>query len=156
MTFDFLSSYGAARFGINTGNVLLDVERWLNSSHLHADGSYRRPSDTWMIISRERVLTRQRFAIIPDALPGLCVVDMPETKAIYRHLQHWDGSPFCILSLEKKRLYLKDIFLTHDLRAVRVCSPRAVECFDFTQPPSEGGGKYHRRLWKEQEACKNT
>jgi hypothetical protein len=152
-TFEFLASYGAARFGIETGNPIADVEHWLNSGHPQLDGKPRRPSDTWMIVSRDKLETQQRFAN-----PGIVISNESEIPAYLRHLMSWDGTPFCFLKLEKKRLYLRGIFLTYDLRAVRVCTPRSVETFDFTRTPSESSGGYHHRIWKwkERAACANT
>jgi hypothetical protein len=32
------------------------------------------------------------------------------------------------------------------LRAVRICSPKGVETFDFTKTPEETGSNFHKRL----------
>jgi len=142
-TFEFLAAYGAARFGLNSGNPVADVEKWLNSSHPQIESAPRRPCDTWLIVSVGALETRQRFSS-----PEVRIVDEVDSQAFARHLTEWDGQPRCFISLDKKRLYLKGLFLTYDLRAVRICTSRGCETFDFTQPPNETSGKYHHRIWK--------
>jgi len=38
--------------------------------------------------------------------------------------------PVCLVQFTKATLNVSNVFLTHDLRAVRVCSPDGVETFD--------------------------
>ena len=54
-----------------------------------------------------------------------------------------------VLSFSKAPLPIANLFITADLRAVRVCSPDGVETFDGTKSNEKEGGVAERNIAKE-------
>jgi hypothetical protein len=69
--------------------------------------------------------------------------------AFLAELEAWDGKPRIFLTFDKKPVPVGNVFVTYDVRAVRICSPSGVETFDFTVPPEKSSGVAHKVIWKK-------
>jgi hypothetical protein len=72
-------------------------------------------------------------------------------EAFATELINWDGEPRMFLSFDKAPIPIANMFMTLDLRAVRVCLPGGVETFDFTKPAPADAGKMQRNIEKERQ-----
>jgi len=69
-------------------------------------------------------------------------------EAFAEELERWDEAPRIFLTFSKAPLPIANLFMTVDLRAVRICSPGGIETFDYTQPVQEGAGVSQRNIEK--------
>tara|TARA_R110000744_G_scaffold43338_4_gene97292 strand:- start:217 stop:690 length:474 start_codon:yes stop_codon:yes gene_type:complete len=69
-------------------------------------------------------------------------------------LVHFNG-PVCLLEFTKAVFNISNIYLTHDVRMTRVCSPDGAETFNFAQVPEKHAGKAHRKIyeWTQKNAA---
>lgn len=72
-------------------------------------------------------------------------------EAFTAELINWDGEPRIFLSFDKAPIPIANLFLTLDLRAVRICLPGGVETFDFTKPAPGDAGTMQRNIEKERQ-----
>ncbi len=70
-------------------------------------------------------------------------------EAFADELAVWDGTPRMFLVFDKAPLPIANLFMTLDLRAVRICSPSGVETFDHTRPAPKTAGVMQRNLEKQ-------
>ena len=55
-------------------------------------------------------------------------------------------APWCFLQFENTIMSLSNVFLTHDIRAVRICSPKGVVTLNWLSDPTTN---IHRTMLKE-------
>ena len=79
-------------------------------------------------------------------IAGITCDSRPESMSFLEELKKWDGTPRMFLIFGQAPIPIANLFLTLDLRAVRICSPKGTETFDFTKTPEETGSIFHRRL----------
>lgn len=68
-------------------------------------------------------------------------------QAFAEELESWSGT-VCLLTFTKTPINLSNVFLTFDLRLVRVCSPEGVESFNWTTEPEDRSGVAFRNMHK--------
>ena len=128
-----------------TGDAAEDAQRALSSGHLMKKGGPRQRIATGWAIVRPGTST-MRFEL--TAL-GISYSKQTRFEAFQAELDHWDGSPRMFIEFDKKQIPLSKLFITYDLRVVRICSAKGTETFDYTTPPEKDGTKTHKILWKQ-------
>lgn len=79
-------------------------------------------------------------------IPGISYDSRTESMAFLEELKNWDNNPRMFLLFGKAPILISNLFLTLDQRAVRICSPKGTETFDFTQSPDDTKSDFHKRL----------
>lgn len=97
--------------------------------------SKSRLSSGWAIIRPGETLLQ--LALRAD---GLTQSPLTRFEAFAAELDGWDGRPRLFLTFDKAPLPIAHLFLTVDLRAVRICGVSGVETFDATRPPPPDAG----------------
>ena len=127
----------------------MDAWRALSSNHRlrkmgkNGEALRGRLSSGWAIVRPGGAVMRQRLAA-----PGIRYDDRTRFEAFADELAAWDGEPRMFLTFDKAQIPIAHLFLTVDLRAVRICSPQGVETFDYTRPAPPGAGPVQRKLEK--------
>lgn len=143
-TLEFFNQYFGRHLVTQTGHAVADATRALSSGHKMAKGGGpQRIASGWAVIS-EDVSTLQ-FKL---AATGLHYGEQTRYEAWLDALEAFNGKPVMLIEFDKKPVPVTQLFRTHDLRAVHVCSPGGTERFDFTKEPSTESGKVHKVLWK--------
>lgn len=143
-TLEFFNHYFGRHLVTQTGDAVADATRALSSGHKMAKGGGpQRIASGWAVIS-EDVSTLQ-FKL---AATGLHYGEQTRYEAWLDALEAFNGKPLMLIEFDKKPVPVTQLFRTHDLRAVHVCSPGGTERFDFTKEPSTESGKVHKVLWK--------
>jgi hypothetical protein len=152
-TLEFFNAYFGRHLILQTGNPLVDATRALSTGHAMAKGgTAQRIASGWAVISAAG--STMQFKL---AAKGLGYSDKTRYEAWLDALTAFDDQPLILLEFDKKPVPVANLFRTHDLRAVQVCSPGGAELFDFTQEPTSESGKVHKVLWKlKLERAKNV
>ncbi len=79
-------------------------------------------------------------------VPNIQLDPRNERDAFLEELKSWDNTPRIFLVFKKAPIPISNLFLTLDLRMVRVCTPKGVDSFDFTKSFEETGSKFHESL----------
>ena len=128
-----------------TGNAAADAQRALSSGHAMKKGGFpQRIASGWAIVRPDR--PTMQFEL---AAAGIEFSRLTRYEAFQAELDAWDGSPRVFIEFDKKPVPIQNLFVTYDPRAVRICSPKGVETFDYTQPPAKDGCKTHKVIWKQ-------
>jgi hypothetical protein len=120
--------------------------RALSSEHVLERGirKSRLLDGCWAIVRPTRTSLKTRLTV-----PQLHYDDRTWADAFADELSAWDGKePRIFICFKKRLLPAHNLFLSVDLRVVRVCSPQGVETFDATQAPGDGAGRMQRAIWK--------
>lgn len=115
----------------------------LTSAHLMASGKTARLVSGWAIVREGQPTMQQRLAI-----EGIEYDDRTRYQAFNDLLTDWDEKPVLLLVFDKSPLPIANLFLTVDIRAVRVCSPAGVYTFDYTQEPTDASPQFFKTLHK--------
>ena len=138
-TYAFFVEHFGRFFIERSGDDLADTERVLNMSFTNRAGKPQRLAAGWAVVS-----------------PGgsRLQLDIParsiESGAAGTRFQAFAAAlrqplPAMLLAFDKKPLGIDQLFVTHDLRAVRICDPKASETFDLDAEPL---ATYHRNIRK--------
>jgi len=126
-----------------TGDSVADARRALSGGHNMAKGGTpQRIASGWAVIA-EGLATLQ-FKL---AASGIQYSDATRYEAFLAALEGFSG-PLMFLEFDKRPIPVSNLFRTHDIRCVKICSPRGVETFDWTKPPEKTSGKTHKVLWR--------
>lgn len=143
-TLQFFNEHFGRHLVPQTGNQQVDAARALSSGHRMAKGGpAQRVASGWAVIKDSGSTLQFKLAAT-----GLGYSDKTRFEAWLDALECFDGRPIMLLEFDKKPIPVANLFRTHDLRAVQICSPGGVELFDFTKEPAPEAGKVHRVLWK--------
>ncbi len=143
-TLEFFNQYFGRHLVEQTGNPVTDATRALSSGHMMAKGgSPQRIASGWAVISEDASTLQFKLAAT-----GLNYGDQTRYEAWLDALGVFNGKPVMLIEFDKKPVPVANLFRTHDLRAVQVCSPGGAELFDFTKEPTPDSGKVHKVLWK--------
>tara|TARA_Y100000589_G_scaffold306881_1_gene322019 strand:+ start:545 stop:1009 length:465 start_codon:yes stop_codon:yes gene_type:complete len=145
-TFEFFNKNFGKYLTEQTNRPHMDAWHALSKSHPMINKEGKKSSSRlggWAIIRSGSVITQ--FNSIEDA-----IVHDTRTRfeAFEDELNKWDGSPRIFLSFDKAPIPIANLFMTVDLRAVRICTPGGVEAFDYTKPTSENSGVFQRNIEK--------
>jgi len=125
----------------------VDAWRALSSSHPMRNKAGKESSSRlasgWAIIRPKSASTQLALMV-----KGIKIDPRTRFEAFSAELDEWDGSPRMFLTFDKAPIPIANLFMTLDLRAVRICSPGVVETFDYTKTAQEGAGVYQRNLEK--------
>lgn len=110
----------------HTQNAVADADTLLSMSLPLHTGKTLRLSSCWMVVTCQWVATS--FKTLPEL--GFRH-DMERKKAIQAALK--SGEPCMLLALGKRTMAARDLFVTYDPRAARLCSEGAVKTYDATQ-----------------------
>ena len=138
-TFSFFMEYFGRHLVKRTGDDIVDTERVLNVSFSNRDGKPQRLAAGWAVVSPHG--SRLQLDI---PAPGI------ETGAAGTRFMAFATAllgplPVMLLAFDKKPLGIDHLFVTHDLRMVRICDPKNPETFDLNTEPV---GMYHRNTRK--------
>jgi hypothetical protein len=117
------------------------AQRALSSTHKLAKGGENRITSGWAIVRPDGVVLQQKLAAT-----GITYDARTRIEAFLDELKGWDGTPRLFLMFDKKPIPIANLFLTADLRAVRICSPKGVETFDFSAEPGPEAGDIQKTL----------
>lgn len=148
-TFEFFNFNFGQFLTPQTNNPFHDAWRALSSTHplvkKKKDGSNEtgRLVSGWAIIRPNGAVMQQKLAV-----EGIEYDDRTRFEAFADELNSWDASPRMFLMFDKSPIPIANLFMTLDLRAVRICSPAGVETFDYTKPGLDSAGVVQRNLEK--------
>ena len=143
-TLEFFNQYFGRHLVAQTGHAVADATRALSSGHAMAKGGNpQRIASGWAVISEGGSTLQFKLAAT-----GLNYGDQTRYEAWLDALEAFNGKPVMLIEFDKKPVPVANLFRTHDLRAVHVCSPGGYELFDFTKEPTFESGKAHKVLWK--------
>jgi hypothetical protein len=106
-------------------DVISDAQTLFGISLPQSQGSSLRLSSCWMVVTPEWVATN--FKVLPET--GF-KTNLKFPEAIRLALK--SGQPCMILSLGKRTLQPRDLFVTYDPRATRKCSEGSIKTYDAT------------------------
>ena len=133
-----------------TGNAPADAQRALSSGHvMKKGGAPQRIASGWAIVRPGK--PTMQFEL---AAAGIEYSKLTRYEAFLAELENWDGTPRMFIEFDKKPVPVSNLFITYDPRAVRICSPKGTETFDYTKPPEKDGTKTHKVLWKQKAGTK--
>lgn len=138
-TFEFFMEYFGRFLVKGTGDPLIDTERVLTTNFTNRSGKPQRLAAGWAVVSPEgsRLQLDIPTAGITTGAPGT------RFEAFAAALR--GPLPVMLLAFDKKPLGVDQLFVTYDLRAVRVCDPKSSETFDLNAEPIT---MYHRNIRK--------
>ena len=144
--FDFLNDNFGKHLVRQDGNSKENAERALSSTHLKADGGSSRLGAGWAIVKENHATLQLKLAA-----DGIHYDDRTRYQAILDALDAWDGSPAIFMVFDKTPLQLSNLFLTLDIRAVRICTPSGVQTFDYTSEPDRHSPEFFIELFKQRK-----
>lgn len=128
-----------------TGSAAADAQRALSSGHvMKKGGAPQRIASGWAIVRPGK--STMQFEL---AAEGIEYSKLTRYEAFMAELDGWDGTPRIFIEFDKKPVPVNKLFVTYDPRAVRICSAKGCETFDYTRPPEKDGGKTHKVIWKQ-------
>lgn len=138
-TYGFFMEHFGRWLTKRTGDDVHDTERVLNMSFHNRSGKPQRLAAGWAVVSPQG--SRLQLDI---PAPGIEVgAEGTRFDAFAAALR--GPLPVMLLAFDKKPLGIDQLFVTYDLRAVRVCDPKASETFDLESAPVH---TYHRNIRK--------
>ena len=146
----FYENFGKHFDPIKTNKPHMDASRVLRGSYkmkkLDSNGKPKpsRLAFGWAIIRPKK---KSSIKLELD-LKGILHDPIFEKEAFLKELKNWDETPRMFLLFGKAPIPISNLFLTIDLRAVRICTPKGVETFDFTKNPEDTESKFHKDLIK--------
>lgn len=123
----------------------MDAWHALSSNHPLPSGKQSRLVSGWAIIRPNSATLQTRLAI-----EGIGYDDRGRSRftAFAEELAAWDRTPRMFLLFDKASIPISNLFITIDIRAVRICTPSGVETFDYTQTAKPTAGIVQRNLEK--------
>ena len=147
-TYQFFNENFGKYLTAQTNRPHMDAWRALSSTYpmLNKDGkpSKSRLASGWAIVRPTGTIVQLKLT-----LDGLQYDERTRFVAFAEELAAWDGSPRMFLMFDKSPIPIANLFMTLDLRAVRICSPAGVETFDYTKPAPATVGLVQRNLEKQ-------
>lgn len=145
-TFEFFNEYLGQHLVEQTGNSYADAAKALSSGHLLVTGKKSRLGSGWAIVKPGQATVQLKLAAT-----GIHYDDRTRFQAIGEALDTWSGDPAIFMTFDKAPLPADNLFLTVDLRAVRICTPAGVQTFDYLKDPTEHSPQFHRTLFKQRQ-----
>lgn len=125
---DFFMRYAGYRLlpkEMHTDDSVDDAQTLFGISIAQNQGSVLRLSSCWLVITEDWVATSFKV----ETSTGFRT-DMKRPDAIRAALK--SGQPCMVLALGKRTMEPRDLFVTYDPRAVRMCSEGSVKTYDAT------------------------
>jgi hypothetical protein len=131
-TLDFFLQHFGRHFldeGKASGDPLRDAVRVLHASHpVTGKSPSRFNTGQAAVIRASGTILRGAFAV-----NGIRLTDISSTELIARTLLDWTGEPVMFLTFEKVLFPPDNLFVTYDLRRVRICNAKAVHTVNFVR-----------------------
>ena len=150
-TFDFFNKNFGCHLTKQTDNALADAQTALSMNHQLLTGKVSRLASGWAIIRPGGSSLQLGVKCSGITIAGNTV---SRFEAFIADLQAWKNEPRIFLMFDKRPVPIANLFVTYDPRAVRICSPKGVETFDFTKPPTDESGMVHKVLFKQMNGGK--
>jgi hypothetical protein len=135
--------------GEASGDLLRDAVRVLHASHpVTGKSPSRFNTGHATVIRASGTILRGGFAV-----NGIRLTDTNSTELIARTLLDWTGEPVMFLTFEKVLFPPDNLFVTYDLRRVRICNAKAVHTVNFVRvlgadKPAEVAAGWEQRLFR--------
>lgn len=110
---------------MHTDDAVADAQLLFSMSIPQSQGSFLRLSSCWFVVTADGVATS--FKVLPST--GF-QTDLKRPEAIRMALK--SGKPCLIMALGKRTVEPRDLFVTYDPRAVRMCSEGSTKTYDAT------------------------
>ena len=146
-TFEFFNQHFGRFLTEQTGDAIADAQKALSMNHPLLSGKTSRLGSGWAIIRPNR--STLQLGVRCSGEIEIAGNTVTRFAAFLEDLQKWNGEPRIYLTFDKRPVPASNLFVTYDPRLVRICSPTAIETFDFTQPPRDTSGAVHRNIYKE-------
>ena len=139
----------------NFGKFLLQDEglsyeltaRVLNSYHEGVGGKKpNRLTAGWALIQPNKAQLQKELAAKGIKYFG---PEVTRYEAFGGVLNNWKDTPTMFITFGKSSFSIENLFITVDLRQVKICEPSGVQAFDYTQDPDENSPEFHRILFKQ-------
>ena len=150
-TFDFFNQNFGRHLTEQTGNALADAQTALSKNHELLTGKASRLSSGWGIVRPSRSSLQLGVRCTGIDIVGNTV---SRFQAFIADLLAWNNEPRIYLTFDKRPVPIANLFVTYDPRAVRICSAKGVETFDFTKVPTDDSGMVHKVLFKQMNGGK--
>ena len=146
IAFDFFNDNFGKHLVSQDGSSQENASRALSSSHLTASGKPSRLAAGWAIVKENHATLQLKLAA-----DGIHYDNRTRYQAVRDTLDAWDGSPTLFMTFDKKPLSLSNLFLTVDIRAVRICTPSGVQTFDYTSEPNRYSPEFFRIIFNQRK-----
>lgn len=150
-TFEFFNQNFGRHLTPQSDNPLADAQTALSMNHKLQAGKASRLSSGWAIVRPGRSSLQLGVDCTGIEIVGNTV---SRFQAFISDLQAWSNEPRIYLIFDKRPVPLANLFVTYDHRAVRICSAKGVETFDFTKAPTNESGMVHKVLYKQMNGGK--
>ncbi len=145
-TYEFFNQNFSRHLVEQTGDPWDIAQRCLSASHPLAKGTTGRLGSGWAIVKPGQGIVQLKLAV-----SGLVYDDRTRYGAFLHELESWADVPIMLLVFDKKPLSISNLFITADLRAVRICTPAGVQTFQWTKQPEADAPSYHKIMFKQKE-----
>jgi len=143
-TFDFFNDNFGKLFSQQGNDPYENTANALSSTHARPEGKDTRIMSGWAIVRKGQAVMQYELAA-----EGIKYDTRSRFEAIDEALENWDEQPILFMTFTNKPLPIANLFLTIDLRAVRICEPSGVSTFDYTKEPTETSPQFYRTLYKQ-------
>jgi hypothetical protein len=143
-TFDFFNDNFGKLLSQQGNDPYENAANALSSNHARPEGSDTRIMSGWAIVSKGQAVMQYELAA-----EGIKYDTRTRYEAIYEALENWDEQPILFMTFTNKPLPIANLFLTIDLRAVRICEPSGVSTFDYTKEPTETSPQFYKTLYNQ-------
>lgn len=143
-TYEFFNRNFGKHLVSQEGTPWEATQRALSANHRLKSGSMSRLGSGWAVVREGRAMIQLGV----DA-EGLVFDSRTRFEAFLEVLETWNEEPVLLMAFDKKPLGIDQLFITADLRAVRICTPKGVQTFDWTREPGPEACEYHRILWNQ-------
>lgn len=143
-TFQFFNENFGCFLVKQTNVPHMNASEALSKTHPLQKGGQNRIVSGWAIIRPSGTVMQQKLDIDPKY--PITFDDRNRYEAIGDELAHWDGSPRIFLEFDKKPIPIANVFMTVDLRSVRICSPKGAANFDYTRALDQTSHPFHKSI----------
>jgi len=140
-TFQFFNENFGCFLVKQTNVPHMDASEALSKNHPLQKGGQNRIVSGWAIIRPTGAVMQQKLAV-----DGITYDDRNRYEAFGDELANWDGSPRIFLEFDKKPIPIANVFMTVDLRSVRICSPKGTATFDYTRALDQTSHPFHKSI----------
>jgi hypothetical protein len=140
----------------NFGKFLLQDEglsyeltaRVLNSYHEGVGGKNPRRlgAGGWALIQPNKPTMQQELAAKGITYFGK---EVSRWEAFGEVLNNWQNIPTIFIIFGKSSFSIENLFITVDLRHVRICEASGSQTFDYTQDPDKNSPTVHQKLFEK-------
>ena len=152
-TYDFFMAYFGKFLLQEEGKSYRLAARVLNESYpgFNKDGVIQKQEQRitagWALIQPngsklQKKLTAKGITYCPD---------VTRFEAFGEVLDNWQDIHTMFITFGKASLSIENLFITVDLRAVRICAPTGVQTFDYTKDPTQQSPTFHKVLFKRRK-----